>query len=68
MNDELLTIEDVGRILKVSRTAILSFRNRENNPLPMIDISNSDLRPNWRISREALNKWLEDAKAPKPNP
>lgn len=56
MTDELLTINQVGKILGVSRSKVYDYINNEKNPLSVIYLS--ERTP--RIKKSDLDVWIEE--------
>lgn len=55
---ELLTLDEVGQILKIKPTAVYELtrdrsQKRQNHPIPFIKVAGK-----VRFSREAINQWL----------
>ena len=58
MEFDLLTINEVRDILKVSRKTLNEYVRDEKHPLPVIRITAGTIR----IKRTDLEKWLEEGK------
>ena len=56
--DKLMTIEEVASILKVKRSTVSLYINREFKPLPVIYLTNNSIR----ISTKDFKVWLETLK------
>jgi len=56
MKQKLLKINQVKDILEVSRAKVYEFINNEENPLPIIYLS--ERTP--RIKKEDLDKWIKN--------
>ena len=56
MKQKLLKINQVKEILEVSRAKVYEFINNEENPLPVIYLS--ERTP--RIKKEDLDKWIKN--------
>jgi predicted DNA-binding transcriptional regulator AlpA len=56
MQDELLTIDEVKDILKVSRQMVYTLIKQQPHPLPIIHISKSSPR----IKRSELEIWITE--------
>jgi len=56
MKQKLLKINQVKEILEVSRAKVYEFINNEENPLPIIYLS--ERTP--RIKKEDLDKWIKN--------
>jgi excisionase family DNA binding protein len=55
---ELLTIEDVGQILKLKPTSVYELtrersQKKQQHPIPFLKVAGK-----VRFSREAINQWL----------
>ena len=57
MENELkyYSIQQVSKLLNVSRTTLFNFRNRKENPLVFVKIG-----MNYKISHVKLKKWIEN--------
>ena len=65
MNDydkvEFLTVDDVFRILKLTRRTVYRYINRPANPLPVVYIGNNVLR----IPLDKFKEWIECLEDPR---
>lgn len=58
---EMLTLDQVAEILKVSVTTIRRYMHRENNPLPVVFISKQEIR----VNKANLHEWLKQLPDPR---
>jgi excisionase family DNA binding protein len=56
MNDEILTLKEVARYLKLTEKT--AYRLAAENKLPGFKIGGS-----WRFKQKDIEKWIEDKKA-----
>lgn len=56
MQDELLTMDEVKDILKVSRQMVYTLAKHQRHPLPVIHISESSPR----VKRSELERWITE--------
>ena len=52
MNDEILTLEEASRFLKLSKSTVYNLAQRKKIPAQKIGRS-------WRFVKAGLQKWLE---------
>ena len=57
INDEILTLEEAGRLLKLSRSTLYGLAQRKKIPAYKIGKS-------WRFVKAFLMKWLEEGARP----
>jgi excisionase family DNA binding protein len=55
-NDEILTLEEVSKLLKVAEKTVYTMA--QNKELPAFKV-----RGQWRFRREDINSWIEQQKA-----
>jgi excisionase family DNA binding protein len=54
-NKDLLTIDEVAEILKISRATVYTFINNKENPIPVVYLS--DRTP--RVKADELGRWVD---------
>jgi predicted DNA-binding transcriptional regulator AlpA len=60
---ELLTLPEVAQILKVSLSTLRRYKNRKENPLPVIHLSSQEVR----VRRIDLLTWAQALPDPRQN-
>ncbi len=60
-NNELLTVQEIAEILKVTEASVYSYMKRKINPLPSMKLSPQVIR----IRKEEFKKWLESQEDPR---
>lgn len=61
MYQDILTVVEVADILKVTTQSVKNYINREENPLPVIKLSNRL----YRISNKELVEWMKTLDDPR---
>ena len=60
-NNELLTVQEIAEILKVTEASVYSYMKRKINPLPALKLSAQVIR----IRVDEFKKWLESQEDPR---
>lgn len=64
LKDEVLTVIEVAKIMKLSRDTIMNYIHRDVNPLPVVKMHTGQ-RFTYRIIKKQFIEWLETQEDPR---